>query len=385
MRFTVQLAVATSTNVRILFALAGLHRVYRGAEIAFLAVAEQLARKGDDVTLIGSGPEIPGRPYRYLHAGAVPRERFERFPKLPALRVNTAWEELTFAAGLLRQYRPQDYDVTLTCGYPFTNWVLRRRMMNGHRPPHVFVTQNGDWPAQSETAEFRFFGCEGLVCINPDYFERNRSNYRCALIPNGVDTDRFRPGPTDRNSLGLEPAALIVLMVSAMIPSKNVASAIEAVSRLPDAHLVVAGDGPLRDDLRELADRKMPQRYHQISVEPQRMPDLYRAADVFLHLSRDESFGNVYVEAMACGVPIVAYDLQRTRWIVGDSAFLCPSEESADLAATIALAAAEGPDRSEASVHRASMFRWEGIGEQYRRFLEEVVKEFPGRPLPHSR
>ena len=368
-----------------MFALAGLHRVYRGAEIAFLAVAEELARSGDDVTLIGSGPDLPDRPYRYLRAGAVPRERFERFPKLPALRVNTAWEELTFAAGLLRQYRPQDYDVTVTCGYPFTNWVLRRPVLNGRRPPHVFVTQNGDWPAQSEKAEFQFFGCEGLVCINPDYFERNRSKYRCALIPNGVDTDRFRPGPRDRTSVGFEPGALIVLMVSAMIPSKNVASAIDAVSMVTEAHLVVAGDGPLRDELRDLADRKMPKRYHQILVEPQRMPDLYRAADVFLHLSKDESFGNVYVEAMACGVPIVAYDLERTRWIVGDSAFLCASDEPADLAAAITLAAAQGPDRREQSVHRASTFRWEEIGRQYRRFLGEVVKEFPAGPLPHPR
>ena len=87
-------------------------------------------------------------------------------------------------------------------------------------------------------------------------------------------------------------------MVSAMIPSKNVASGIDAVSRIPDARLVVAGDGLLRDDLRAQADRLMPGRYRQIQVSPDRMPDLYRSANVFLHLSKDESFGNVYVEAM---------------------------------------------------------------------------------------
>jgi glycosyltransferase involved in cell wall biosynthesis len=365
--------------VRILFALSGLHRVNRGAEIAFLAVAEALAKSGDEVTLIGSGPEIAGRPYRYIQVGAVARERFENFPKVPALRAETAWEDLTFSAGLLRAYRPQDFDLTVTCAYPFTNWALRRPVIGGHRPPHVFVTQNGDWPAFSNDAEYSFFGCEGLVCINPDYEERNRKRYRCALIPNGVDTDRFNPGPPDRQMFDLEVEAPTVLMVSAMIPSKNIAAGIDAVSRIPDARLVVAGDGPLREELRTRADGVMPGRFRQIQVSPEKMPDLYRAADVFLHLSKDESFGNVYVEAMACGLPVVAYDLPRTRWIVGDAGMLCPSENPDELARTISAALGAGPERSEQSVARAGNFRWEEIARQYRGFFEDVVQARPRR------
>ncbi len=324
------------------------------------------------MTLIGSGPEIPGRPYRYIQVGAVPRERFERFPKVPALRGDTAWEDLTFSAGLLRTYRPQDFDLTVTCAYPFTNWALRRPVFGGHRPPHVFVTQNGDWPAYSDDAEYSFFGCEGLVCINPDYEMRNRSRYRCALIPNGVDTDRFKPGHRDREMLDLEPGVPTVLMVSAMIPSKNIAAGIDAVSRIPDARLVVAGDGPLRDDLRAEADRTMPGRYRQIQVTPDKMPDLYRAADVFLHLSKDESFGNVYVEALACGLPVVAYDLPRTRWILGDAGMLCPSEDPDMLARVISEALNAGAGHAEQSVARASGFKWEEIARRYRAFFEEI-------------
>ena len=365
--------------MRILFALSGLHRVNRGAEVAFLAVAEELAKAGDDVTLIGSGPEIPGRPYRYVQVAAVPRERFERFPKVPALRGDTAWEDLTFSAGLLRAYRPEDFDVTVTCAYPFTNWALRRPVIGGHRPPHVFVTQNGDWPAYSDDAEYSFFGCEGLVCINPDYEKRNRSRYRCALIPNGVDTSRFRPGNRDRAAFDLELETPTVIMVSAMIPSKNVASGVDAVSRIPDARLVVAGDGPLRDQLRAQAERLMPGRYRQIQVSSERMPDLYRAADVFLHLSKDESFGNVYVEALACGLPVVAYDLPRTRWIVGDAGMLCPSEDSGELARVISTALNAGTDLSDRSVARASLFNWQEIARQYRTFFAQVVEAHPRR------
>nr|WP_237220004.1 glycosyltransferase family 4 protein [Sphingomonas arenae] len=356
-----------------MFALPGLHRVDRGAEISFIAIASELARLGEEVTLMGSGEPRAGQPYQFVHVGAMERERFERYPKLPLLRGETAWEELTFLPGLLKAYRPADYDVTLTCSYPFTNWALRRVGKGGARPPHVFVTQNGDWPAYDQRAEFRFFGCDGLVCINPNYEARNRERYRCALIPNGVDRDRFTPGRPERERFGLDPARPVVLMVSAMIASKNVDRGIEAVSRVPDAQLVVAGDGPLRGALEAQASRMLPGRFHQLRVAPEDMPALYRSADAFLHLSRDESFGNVYVEALACGTPVVAYDLPRTRWIVGDEAFLCDGEDPDQLGCTITEALRCGDERRQALVRRSEAFAWPVIGRAYRDFLEQVV------------
>ena len=359
--------------MKILFALAGLHRVDRGAEIAFMSIASELARQGQQVTLMGSGDPRPGQAYDFVHVPASPRERFERFPKFPVLRGETAWEELSFVPGLLRAFDPARYDVTLTCSYPFTNWVLRRPVKGGRRPPHVFVTQNGDWPAQARGSEFRFFGCEGLVCINPDYEERNRDRWRCALIPNGVDVGRFSPGPPAHARFGLPDDKPVVLMVSAMIASKNVDRGIDAVAQVPDAILVVAGDGPERAKLQERADRLLPGRFHQLRVAPAEMPDLYRTAEAFLHLSRDESFGNVYVEAMACGTPVVAYDLPRTRWIVGEEAHLCEAEDTDSLASTIRAALAQSKVDNSRLVHRGASFAWEGISARYGDFLHEVV------------
>ena len=360
--------------MRILFALAGLHRVDRGAEIAFISVASQLARKGDEVTLIGSGPERPGREYRYIRAASIARESFERWPSVPLFRNETAWEEATFVPGLLAAYKPADYDVTLTCAFPWTSWVLRRPTA-GKRPPHVFVTQNGDWPAFSDEAESRWFDCEGLVCTNPDYFERNRERFRSALIPNGVDTWRFAPGPSERERFGLPLSGKIVLMVSAFIASKNVDRAIEAIANVPDANLVVAGDGPLRQELAGLAENRLGGRYRQLTVPAADMPALYRSADVFLHLSRDESFGNVFVEAMACGVPVVAYDLPRTRWILGDQGSLARSETTEELSQRIEEATSQRGSGSAALVERAGQFDWAPIAAQYRSFLEQVVRE----------
>src|SRR5216683_1427665 len=200
--------------MKVLFALPGLHRYDRGAEIAFMSIARELAKAGDAVTLIGSGEPKPTTPYRFLRAPSLAREKFESFPTMPILRNEYAYEELTFLPGLYLNYRPSEYDVTLTCSYPFTNWMLRRSDRRGSRPPHVFVTQNGDWPAQAANSEYRLFDCEGLVCTNPDFYERNKSRWCCRIIPNGVDCDRFQPGAPQREEFGLPADRLIVLMVS---------------------------------------------------------------------------------------------------------------------------------------------------------------------------
>jgi len=359
--------------MRVLFVLPGLHRFARGAEVALTSVACELANSGDRVTLIGSGQPRPSVPYRYLRVPCVSREHFESFPTMPGLRDECAYEELTFAPGLFCKYRPEDYDVTVACSYPATNWLLRRAVWGKRRPPHVFVTQNGDWPAYARNAEFRLFGCEGLVCTNPDFYERNKSRWRCQLIPNGVDCTRFAPGPQERQQFGLPADRLVVLMVSALITSKRVEAGIEAVSRIRDAHLVVAGDGPLRQSADALAARLMPNRFTRLSLASEQMPTLYRSADVFLHLSKEESFGNVFLEAMASSIPIVAHDSPRLRWILGDAETLLDTSDLAAVAQHIGFASKQPAARREAQSARAAAFSWPRIGEQYRRFLSEVV------------
>jgi glycosyltransferase involved in cell wall biosynthesis len=364
--------------MRILIALPGLHRVDRGAEIAFIAVAKELAKAGDTVTLIGSGRARPGTPYRFLQAASLRRENFERFPSLPVLRSEYCYEELTSVPDFLWRYRPAEYDITVTCSYPFTNWMLRRPVFWGARPPHVFVTHNGDWPAYvgqtgAPQSEYRFFGCEGLICINPDFFERNKDQWNCRLIPNGVDCDRFRPGPAQRQEFGLPEDRLIVLMVSALIPNKRIEFGIEAVSRIAGAHLVVAGDGPLRGTITAAAARLLPDRFTLLSVAPERMPMLYQAADVFLQASKDEPFPLVFLEAMACGVPIVAHDMPRVRWFIGDDEFLADMDDPTAIAQSIQSAYRSASSGRQKRVERAATFSWAKVAGMYRNFFQEII------------
>ncbi len=223
--------------MHVVFAHAGLHRVSRGSEIAFERVAEQIAIAGThQVTMIGSGKPIAARPYLFKHVPVVKRERFERWPRMPFLRNEYMYEELTFAAGLAVSSVLIDADVTVACGYPYTNWALRCCLGRKRRPRHVFVTQNGDWAASDARGEPKFFYCDGLICTNPVYFERNRNRWRSVLIPNGVDSARFHPGVVDRRKFGFPADRPVVLMVSALQSNKRVLEAIRAVSRVKECH-----------------------------------------------------------------------------------------------------------------------------------------------------
>ena len=163
-------------------------------------------------------------------------------------------------------------------------------------------------------------------------------------------------------------------MVSALIASKNVAEGITAVAGIRGAQLVVAGDGPLRSDLQKLAGELLPGRYRQLTVPAADMPALYRSADAFMHLSTDESFGNVFVEAMASGLPVVAYDMPRTRWIIGDRAFFADQPRPESLAAAVSAALDVGSGAAADVRERAQQFGWSAIAARYNDFFSELLQ-----------
>lgn len=361
--------------MRIAFVLPGLHRIVRGAEVAFESIAHELATyEAVDITLFGSGRVREDEPYKFIHISNLDRQYFERWPKFPIFRTEYVYEEFTFALNFWQKYQPQDFDVTITCSYPFLNWIL---MAKGgeHRPYHIFVTQNSDYPAIALNSEYRFFDCDGLICTNPEYFERNRNRWHCELIPNGVNIHQFFPGEYTRNVVGLPQEVPIVLMVSALTDSKRIMDGIRGVSQLSTWHLVVCGDGPQRDVVKQLGQNLMPGRFHLKQLPHEQMPNLYRSADVLLHLSLDEPFGNIYLEALATGLPIVAHDRAVTRWILEDSAIFVDTQDLGNISTGIqnalGLKTAQDVEARREIVNRR--FSWQAIGKDYYRFLNNVI------------
>jgi len=354
------------TSLRILFALPGLHKVRRGAEAAFESLAVELSKLGHQVTLIGSGEALENRPYHFIHAGCIARDCFVHFPRLPYLRTHYAYEELTFAPALWSKFKPDDFDVTVTCGFPFTS-----RVLTGHnRPPHVFVTQNGDHMLQAAQFDYRRFTCNGLVCTNPIIFERNRANWPSVLIPNGVDINLFHPGKGNRSEFGLPENRPIALMVSALTPFKRVIESIAIAAKLPDLVLAIAGDGELHAQVLAAGNSQMPGRFFLLSLPRERMSNLYRCADMVLHASLDEPFGNVYLEAMATDLPIVAHESGATRWIMEQSALLVDMRDESRVIAAIQEALNCKPTGGREIAE--GRFAWPLIAREYAAFFVNI-------------
>jgi glycosyltransferase involved in cell wall biosynthesis len=385
------------TPLRVAMILSGLGRVRRGAEAAFLELAKVwVERPGLRLTLFGSGTEgMPAEAVRHV-VPCRPRERFEHWPCLPGFRTETYYEEFSYARQLARSrlYRPVDYDIVVHCTFPWVNWFLRRAGRKAPHPQLVYVTQNGDWPCHARQWEFRHFRCDGLVCTNPEYFERNRNAHRAVLIPNGVDPDRFHPAePAASRSIpevdggdGPRPAADqgVVLIASAQEPSKRVPAAIEAVALVPGAFAVVAGDGSERKTVADLAARLLPGRHRLLgSVHRHRMPDLFRRADVFLHMSQTEPSALVYVEAASSGLPEVVHDSTLTRWTLADSALYADTGNLDQTAAAIRHALEPGCRASLGAAARRRVLEgwsWRHLAGQYEDFFRALHPASPRTP-----
>ena len=326
----------SASQPRLAVVLPGLGRVRRGAEAALSRIAAGLRdRHGYHVELFGGGSDWPHGLTGH-QVFSVARERFERFPRIPALRSDCHYEEMTFALGLLgcRAFRSERFDATLTCSYPYVNWMLQRGGWRNVR--HVFSTQNGDWMCRARSAEYRYFAADAVACISRQHVQDIGDCSITRLIPNGVDVGRFtgRPKPAGRPH---------VLMVGALIDSKNVPAGLDAVEQIPEATVTVVGDGPLRDEVRRRVNGPLAGRARWVQSVPSReMPAVYDGANVLLHMSRDEPFGLVYLEAMASGLTVVCHDGPTQRWVVGECGRLVDTRDPRAVVGAVREAAAAG-------------------------------------------
>ena len=130
----------------------------------------------------------------------------------------------------------------------------------------------------------------------------------------GVNTDVFRPMPDDlaatRDSLGVGRDQKLLLYVGRLAKEKNTKILFKGLELLHgrgpgDFHLLVIGDGPQRDHLRQLQARTGSVSWIQYCTDSADLARYYRAADLFVHPGVQETFGFVALESQACGTPVV--------------------------------------------------------------------------------
>jgi glycosyltransferase involved in cell wall biosynthesis len=138
---------------------------------------------------------------------------------------------------------------------------------------------------------------EGLLKGRPVYSQ---------AIPNGIDTDRFRPpAPEERASsrkeLGLGDSERVVLFVGRLVEKKGVDIFLRVCRLMPSVKFLLVGDGPLAEDI----SRSRENLVWRPSVPPESMDKVYKSADMLLLPSHGEGLPLSVQEAMSCGLPVV--------------------------------------------------------------------------------
>ncbi len=205
------------------------------------------------------------------------------------------------------------------------------------------------------------------------------------IIPNGIDTQRFSPQvpPLEQYQDGKTN----ILFVGRMDPRKGAKFLLLALpwleAELGDSYrIIVVGTGWMQ----KYYDAYVPLTLrHRVEfagyVSPDELPRYYRTADIYCSpATGNESFGIVLLEAMACGTPVVASDIDGYRWIVepGKQGLLVPAKNARHLARALTDLAKDPARRAsmgQAGMATAKKYAWPTVTDQIEAVYQQIQKK----------
>ena len=264
-------------------------------------------------------------------------------------------------SALLRRFEPDLVHVDEE-PYSAVTFQMARVCRSAGVPVVFFAWQNIDKripPPFGMMQRFVFNTCAGAIAGTETAAEVLRGNgcpEPIAVIPQfGVDTGRFTfdldSGMEVRSRLGLPSGAFIVGFAGRLVPEKGIGVLLRAVAETQAVRLVILGDGPEHGRIRrEADDLGIADRTVLVGgAASLEMPAWLTAMAVLVLPSVStprwvEQFGRILIEAMACGLPVVASDSGEMPKVVGDAGLIVPEGDAQALARALA-ALAESPER----------------------------------------
>lgn len=225
--------------------------------------------------------------------------------------------------------------------------------------------------------------CSDAVLPNSAYYARGVSSGRVEVVPYGVDTALFSPSKRDaelRRKLGVPEDGHLLLSVQRLASIKRVDVLISVMPRIverdPRAILVLVGKGEEEASLRRLAEESGVTENVRFAgyVSSAQLPIYFASADIFVFHSMLETFGIVFAQAMAAGLPIVAASTSCVPDVVHEDngALVRPFDVSAFSDAVLSLM--DDPERRQTLAARNRQraedeFDWHLISERYQEIL----------------
>lgn len=208
-------------------------------------------------------------------------------------------------------------------------------------------------------------------------------------LRNGVDLKQFRPLDRDLLRKELNLKGPVIASIGHLIKRKGHDLVLRALADLPEASLLIAGDGPERRQLEHLArSLKIENRVRFLGrIHPTKMPEIYNMADCLALGSDREGWPNVLLEAMACGTPCVAFDIWGCAEVIGDKAagLIVKPRTAEALAKALESLLANLPPRT-ATRNWAENFSWDDTAKGVVKLWQNILtmagtSAVPARPI----
>jgi glycosyltransferase involved in cell wall biosynthesis len=354
----------------------------RGAQVFATDLERALRQRGHDVRTVALAP---GHNAQRLPVGVLGQERLGR-RTLAALR---------------RQMRSADVVVA----HGSSTLPACAIAGVGLRTPFVYrqISDSRFWaPTRLRRLRVRvLMGRAARVVALADHTRRELIEWiglpadRITVVPNGVPEDAFplldeAAAPAARAALGVTEGPT-ALFIAALVPEKGADLAIDALATVPDAHLIVAGDGPDRAALEQRAAAVAPGRVTFTGSLPRAL-DAYAAADLVVFPSRGgDSMPAALIEAGLCGLPAVTTPVGAITDIVidGETGVVVPIGDREALAATMRELLAEPARRRAlgraARHHCLERFAITVVAQRWERVLLEVAGAGSAPSQPRAR
>jgi glycosyltransferase involved in cell wall biosynthesis len=360
-------------------------QVLGGLEIYCLEMGRALARRGHDVTLVaGTGTSSYLDKVELKHA-LFPFHHRSRFPDF-GTRFRKLMERLSFGRHAWRHLLADGYDVVIITK-PFDFPVLWWARRHGLRARTLFHSGGTDFfPGDRWFAHAvdHWAACSRYTAAQT----ARRYQREVKVIHNGVDTQNFAPGARDpawRMRWNVPASAPTIISVGRLVGLKGLRVIVEALADLPDAHYVAVGEGPERPKLEEQAAHLgVLDRVHFLGgIAHEQLPAVLREADVFVQPSiGEEAFGIAVIEAMACGLPVVASRNGGMLEIVADgqNGMLAPVRDVPAWREILQALVSDKKRMTElgtrARVHIETNFTWDAKAAEVEKLLHENPVRF---------
>lgn len=241
---------------------------------------------------------------------------------------------------------------------------------------HHWGTQAGCAPQVLEAAD----EAAGLLAVSSalkaDMVALGMDAGKIRVHYTGLDQSRFLPRDRAVEKAKLGISGPLILSVGALIPRKGQDLLIAALPALPDAMLMLAGKGESESDFRALAtELGVADRVAFLgSVPHDDLPALFAAADVMALVSASEGLANAWVEALACGTPIIASDVGGIRELVKTPAAGRIVARTPEAVAEAVRDILTNPPTRDAVAANVSAFSWDENARQLAAFFRDVVR-----------